>query len=495
MRKQLALVLILLLAQVLPASAQEREPSDAGTRIDPSGIISGRLDDDNPREIFFIDGLRGELIQFELRASDGDLDPVLAVFDNTGQLEFYRDDSAGGLGVTQELTLKANGRYFLVVGRFGYDLGSTEGEYELRLNRAGVISEQGSALRYGDSVIGTISQTEPQAYYTFEAAQGDILTVAMVRSSGDLDPYLKVINSQRFVIAENDDQAGAETRNARIDALIIEQTGMYIIMATRYREAAGDSSGSFVLSIDEAENSGTGTSQLAPLPIAFGDSRSATLSHQQYERFYTFVASRNDLVTISMARGSVGELDSYLILADVNFTPIVEDDDSGVGQNAKIADYPIPSEGKYHIIATRFEGSKGTSIGDFLLSLDVFSNAVEAVPADAVSISYGTSVPGKISDDNDQDLYAFYARQGEIITVSMTRVDGDLDAFLELLNGAQAVLLSNDDGGNGQNALIDNYTIPRSGLYFIRARRFFGGDGGNPNTSGGYVLVLAERFG
>lgn len=495
MRKLLVAALILLLAQALTGSAQERDPEDAGTRIDPSGIISGRLDDDNPREVFFIDGLRGEVIQFELRAIDGDLDPVLAVFDSRGALEFYRDDSAGSLGVSQDLTLKANGRYFLIVGRFGFQLGSSTGEYELRLIRAGVISEQGSALRYGDSVIGTISQTEPHAYYTFEAEQGDILAISMVRSSGDLDPYLKVISAQRFVIAENDDQAGAETRNARIDDLIIEQTGMYIIMATRYREAAGDSSGSFVLSIEEAEDSGAGTLQLAPLPIAFGESRSAALSHQQYERFYTFSASRNDLVTISMSRGSVGELDSYLILTDANFTPIVEDDDSGVGQNAMIADYPIPADGKYHIVATRFEGGKGTSIGEFLLSLDAFGNAVEAIPDDAVSISYGTSVPGKISDENDRDLYAFYARQGEVITVSMTRVDGDLDAYLELLNGAQEVVLSNDDGGNGQNALIDNYTIPHSGLYFIRARRFFGSEGGNANTAGGYVLVLAERFG
>ena len=487
-------LLILALILVAPASAQEREPSDAGTRIDPSGIISGRLDDDNPREVYFIDGLRGEVIQFALSATDGDLDPVLAIFDSRGQLEIYQDDGANGLDVAHELTLKANGRYFVVVARFGYQLGSTAGEFELRLTRAGVISEEGSALRYGDSVIGTISQSEPQAYYTFEAKQGDIVNISMVRSSGDLDPYLKVINGQRFVIAENDDHAGSESRNALIESLIINQSDTYIIMATRYRESAGESSGSFVLSIEEADNSGTGALQLAPLPIAYGETRAGLLSHLQYQRFYAFEAARNDLVSISMSRGSAGELDSYLILADAHFTPIVEDDDSGAGQNAQIADYPIPADGAYHIIATRFEGSKGSSIGEFLLSLDVFGDAEDAIPADAINISYGTSVPGKISAENGQDLYAFYARQGEIITVSMTRVDGDLDAFLELLNGSQELLLSNDDGGNGQNALIDNYTIPRSGLYFIRARRFFG-ENGNPNTAGGYVLVLAERFG
>ena len=161
-----SIALIVALFSLFVASAQEREQTAAGTRVDPSGIIGGRLDDANPREVFFLDGLRGEVIQFELRATDGDLDPVLAVFDNTGLLEFYRDDGDGGPTIAQEMTLNTNGRYFLVVGRFGHQLGSTAGAFELRLTRAGVISQEGNALRYGDSVIGAISHTEPQAYYT-----------------------------------------------------------------------------------------------------------------------------------------------------------------------------------------------------------------------------------------------------------------------------------------------------------------------------------------
>ena len=194
-----------------------------------------------------------------------------------------------------------------------------------------------------------------------------------------------------------------------------------------------------------------------------------------------------------MSRGSSGELDSYLILADEHFTPIFEDDDSGGRPNAKIADYRIPADGRYHIIATRFERSKGTTIGSYQISFDAVGSAFDKIPADAATINYGTSVTGVISAEDDHDLYAFYARQGERVTISMTRVDGDLDTFLELRDAAQEVLLSNDDGGNGQNSLIDNYTIPFSGLYFIRAGRFSQGSG-NPNTTGTYVLVLAERY-
>lgn len=482
-------LLLCLLASV--AGAQSREINTDDARIEHEGVITGRLDAENPRDVFFVDGLRGEVIRFELSATDGDLDPILAVFDDVGQLALYRDDSAGAAGVIHDLTMQRTGRYFVVAGRFGYSLGTTSGRYELRMTRKGVVSERGSTLRYGDSVIGTISDTSAEVYYTIQAEQGDILTISMVRSSGTLDPYLRVVDRDRFVIAENDDQPGAETRNARIDGLIIQKSGAYIIMATRY----DDSSGSFVLSVDEADGSGQGRSPQAPLPIAFGDTSSDSLNDGQFERFYAFEAAENDLITISMARGEGGNLDSYLYLTDSEFAPLAEDDDSGDGQNAKIIDFRIPAAGKYHIIATRFEGQFGTTSGDYRLSLELLDDPFVDVPPGAVSLELGASVTGRISADNPADTYAFYGRQGNIVSISMTRVDGNLDALLELLNGAQEVVTRNDDrAANDQNALINQFALPATGTYYIRARRYAGTDG-DPDTAGNYVLVLAERAG
>lgn len=485
--------ILLLLCLCMPAPtalSQPREISADEAQVEGDGVISGRLDDANPRDVFSVEGLRGEVIRFELDVTDGDLDPVLSIFDNSGRLALHRDDSAAGLGARHDLTMEKTGRYFVVVARFGYGLGTTAGGYELRMTRKGVLSEAGSTLRYNDSVIGAISDTKAEVYYTFQAEQGDILTISMVRSSGTLDPYLQVVDSERFEIAKNDDHS-RDTRNARIEGLIIERGGAYIIVATRY----DDSSGSFVLSIEEAENSGMGVARLAPLPLRYGESRTGTLSHAQYERFYSFEAAAGDLITISMTRGASGDLDSVLILADAEYAPIQEDDDSGVEfQDALITDYRIPAAGRYHIIATRYDGARGTTGGEYRLALDIVENPLAGLPGDALSLSYGTSVTGKISGDNEEDVYAFYGRRGEVISISMTRVDGNLDTYLELLNAAQEVAARNDDSGGSQNSLIDNFAIPATGMYTIRARRFSGTDG-NPDTAGAYVLVLAERAG
>ncbi len=482
----LAWALCLLLAPW--AAAQGREISADEALGEDQGMIAGRLDDANPRDLFTIDGLRGEVIHFELRALDASLDPMLLVFDESGRIVMARDDGAGGLGLERELTIERSGPYFVVVARFGDALGKTEGAYELRMTRKGVLSEGGSSLRYSDSVIGTISDARPEVYYSFEARQGDIVRLRMTRSSGTLDPYLKVVDGERFVIAENDDH-DSETRNAGIDALIIERSGAYIIIATRY----DDSSGSFVLSIEEAANSGSGSSPMAPLPIRFGESLSASLDHGLYERFYSFEADEGDLITIRMQRGAVGDLDSYLILADADFAPIMEDDDGGAAQqDSRITEYRIPATGRYHIIATRYDRARGGTTGAYRLSLEVLDDPQLAAPADAVSLKYGTSVSGKINGDNEQDLYAFYGRRGDVVAISMTRVDGNLDAYLELLNSGQEIVTKNDDTANSQNSLINNFALPATGMYYIRARRYSGTDG-NPNTAGAYVLVLAEK--
>ena len=461
-----------------------------GLRLDFGSLVEGYLDGLTPREVFVMDGWRGEVIQFELRAVSGDLAPALGVFDETGTVQFYRH---GEGHIQRRLTLQANGRYFVVVGRFGQALGTTAGRYELRLTRLGILSQEGSVLRVGDAVIDAISDDRPQVYYGFQAHQGGILTISMIRASGTLDPYVQVVSSEGLIIAENDDQVGVETRNARIDALIIEEAGLYIILAGRYGGKAGDSAGSFVLRLEEAENSGTGNLAAAPLPIRYAETKSGALDHRQHQRFYAFDAQRNDRVTIRMMRTSPGELDSYLILADADYAPLAEDDDGGRGQDAQILDYRIPAAGKYHIIATRYEGSGGTTIGHYQLALESLGDAFAGADPDALSISYGARASGDIGDADAEDLYVFYARQGETISISMTRGEGNLDPALDLLDSAQGLLLSDDDSGPGQSALIDDYVIPESGLYYIRARRY-ADSRGDPDTAGSYVLVLAQRF-
>jgi hypothetical protein len=62
---------------------------------------------------------------------------------------------------------------------------------------------------------------------------------------------------------------------------------------------------------------------------------------------------------------------------------------------------------------------------------------------------------------------------------------------VSILDGTLRSLASNDDS-DGQNSRIDRFTLPATGLYYIRASRFSGE--GRPPTRGSFILVLAQRF-
>jgi hypothetical protein len=415
------------------------------------------------------------------------------VLDDAGAVLASLDDS-GGSRVPQlaSLVIPRSGRYFVVVARFGFALGTTSGAYELRIERIGVSSASGSALRYGDQVINRISDMQPQLFYTFRAQRGDIINVHMRRVSGDLDAYLQVVDERSFVLDDNDDLLGALLPlNAGVEGLVIEQDGTYVIIASRYGQAAGTSAGSFVLTLEEARNSGLGNTPQTAFPLLLGDVVDGAITGDQPQRYYRFEARANDLITVRMSR-SGGSLDSFLTITDANLIPLVSDDDGGGGQNARIDQFLVPADGVYYIIASRFDGETTPTAGGYRLELQSLGSAFDGVPDGVARIGYGVTVTGSISDDAPDALYAFRGSAGDVLTVTMNRGDGDLDPTVSLLDASLNVLVRDDDSGSGQNARIERFTLPASGVYYIRAGRYDGTEG-SANTSGSFILVLARR--
>lgn len=487
MKRHLLYGLILLLL-TLTSAAQENIESET---LVVGSIAQGRIDDTTPRVVYRMDGSRGMVVRFVLAATDGDLDPVLTIFTADGDVLFRRDDTQGNRNVEATFTFEDNGLVYIVIGRFGYSLGSTSGDYELSIERIGVLSQQGTNLQYGIPVTDTITNTQPQIYYTFQANAGDILTIEMVRSSGTLDPVLQIVDSNRFLIAENDDADG-DTRNSRIENLIIQETGTYIIVATRYGESTGESVGSFVLIIGEGANSGLGNNRQSPQVIFLNQTIQAEITEEQYQRYYQFTAERDQIVTITLDRASFrGQLDAYLILTNAGYLSLIENDDGGSGTNARIASFRIPATGQYNIIATRFGRSEGDSHGEFNLTLQDNGFAFDGVVSDIPRLLYGTTLQDVISDNDSDSLYVFWGTIGDIVTISMDKTTGDLDAVLELLDNNQVRMLRDDDSGANQNARIERYILTYTGVHFIRASRYEG-SGRPTNTTGGFNLSLSR---
>ncbi|MEP7294088.1 MAG: pre-peptidase C-terminal domain-containing protein [Chloroflexota bacterium] len=455
--------------------------------------MSGTLNDATPQAIYAFTGLRGDVISIDLSVISGDLDPMLSLIDSSGSVIALSDDgSLSGRGSRDlrlaSLHLPHSDQYSLIVARFGYLLGTTSGAFSLTVDRIGVSSASGSALRYGDSVYNTITDSNPQVYYSFRAARGDVISVRMQRASGDLDPALLLVNGLSQIVADNDDSPGS--LDAAINGFIIREDGVYALIASRFGQAAGRSKGAFVLTLVSGSESGLGRTVEFALPILPGVAAQGEISENNSVRFYSFVGKRDDVVNIRMSRVG-GALDTFVALLDPSQREIVSDDDGGGGQNSLIGGYVLPRDGTYTIVATRFERAEGTTVGAYQLQLDVSGSVFATVQTDVTRLEYGTTVSGAISDAAPGVLYAFVGQQGDVITVAMNRVDGNLDSRVAILNADQNPLTSDDDGGGGQNARIESFTIGSTGVYYLLATRY-NGTQGDANTSGTYTLTLAE---
>jgi len=488
---QILFICGLLYLFTVPLIAQD----DAGEVVLFNQIVTGRIDNLTASQTYLFEALRCDFVSIKVTTTQGDLDPIVSVMNPDGSLLTYQDDSNGGEdNHIRALAIPSTGQYTLIISRFGYELGTTAGNFELLIERVGNGSGFGCALRYGDTVFQVIDNQQPEVFYSFRARLGDLINVTMRRRSGNLDPYLRLIDSNNQILMENDDVPGTDTAVASLEAFFVPADGTYYIQATRYGFIAGQSTGNFSLSITEAENSGIGNSALGAIPIEYNTTIEGDITNDQVARYYRFSARENDIITIAMSRLD-GNLDSYISLTSATLEELINNDDlSNETQNSRITDFRIPATGTYYVVATRFEGITGITTGKYRLQLQSQGNAFETVASDVRRILYGVSLTGNIDDITSEVWYTFYGEVGDVISLTLDRVEGNLDPYLELYaEDRQSVLAADDDSGGGaNNARVDRFTLGYTGIYYIRATRYFGDD--NPNTSGSFVLVLAQRF-
>jgi hypothetical protein len=222
----------------------------------------------------------------------------------------------------------------------------------------------------------------------------------------------------------------------------------------------------------------TETATLAPteivsvsqaVPAALGDTLTGTINQGQPSVFYSFEAQTGDAVSIRMQ--SVGDnLDPLLLLLDANGTEIARDDDGDPDgpRDALLANFPIPNDGTYIVVATRFGGDAGLSVGDFILTLTSSVPAVstEAPPPEITdTLIYGDVVESSIDDEFFEDRLLFVGQAGDTVTITMTALDSaDLDPFLILLGPDGQEIARNDDSSEfTRNAQLAGITLPESG--------------------------------
>lgn len=99
-------------------------------------------------------------------------------------------------------------------------------------------------------------------FWDFDVVAGDTVTITMQAEEGDLDSFLVLLDGQNNVLAYDDDSAGR--KDAMLANLRFPQGGTYTVAATRYAQAQGYTTGTYILGIQYDVGAGTGNVPAAP---------------------------------------------------------------------------------------------------------------------------------------------------------------------------------------------------------------------------------------
>ncbi len=353
-------------------------------------------------------------------------------------------------------------------------------------------------LVYGQTVDGTIDTSQPSVFYEFQATAGDVITVTMIVTGGDVDPFLVLNNADRMPLTTDDNSGGV--LNARL-TFVIPADGAYIIQATHAGGIPPEGGGTFSLNLTTAvEGTVEGTVPTtepipaetpAPgsdIPVMQGDSTRLaklqpgatvrdTLDRQVALRFYWFEADPGAQIIITPEQ--LADFQPLIVLYNAAFVE-QQRADPGAGIRTN-----LPDGGIYFLaVSLPDTGSAGGGYGF------VFEQSVNSATSENyIDIAYGESQPGNIDANIPGVTYRFSGSAGDVITITMSRAGGDLNSYLYLLDGqGQLLFEDNDSGGDNGDARI-SFTLPGDGVYLIVATRLGQAQG---TTSGSYLLDLSS---
>jgi len=325
-------------------------------------------------------------------------------------------------------------------------------------------------LAYGDSVAEALTSGRGDLW-TFSGESGDVVTISM--NAEEFDTFLALFDPSGKYLTCDDD--GGEQRNASIIDFPLPSSGVYTINAMGL---VPDSGGAYSLMISQTTNgllhptAGGGS-------LNIGDTKMNSLADWTGDA-WTFNGSVGDVISVG-ARS--GDFDTVLTIYGPDLHREASDDDGLGNFNSLVAGHSLPSSGRYTIVARAFDD---TALGTYELGTATGAEIPGwemAGPGGGEYISYGEMAQGNLTTVHG-DQWMFAGTAGDIVSISV--VSGDFDSLLSLFGPSGEYLTCDDDSGADANAILDGYTLPSSGMYYIDVLSY--GKGAN----GAYSLTLVQ---
>lgn len=202
-----------------------------------------------------------------------------------------------------------------------------------------------------------------------------------------------------------------------------------------------------------------------------GDSINGTANGSNRE--YSLQARAEDVFIITLQSD---DFDAYLTVQNPSGRTLAENDDSGLGLDARLR-FVVPADGTYTVIVGA--AFSEPPFGDFTLRVS------RALPTRTVSIG-DDAIIIEPSDGTSAASISFVGVGGQIVSISATSRAGD-DLALTLYGPGGEVIAEDDDSGPALDPLLLAQILPTDGTYTVEVYEIYGADLG-----GSVVAAVTE---
>ena len=467
------------------------------TRLTNNTTVSGTFDEGDSPHVYAFEGESGQYIQVEMNRVNGEIDPVITVYNIEGVPMALDDDSAGNTNaILRNIQLPEDGLYSVQANGRGL-----AGGYAIRLLNYEQFSPAtptvvipltptplppfmlpspapsipGNQLEPYKPVSNVLSEPTAVGIHTFTALAGDVITIG-VSSAQDIDEQQLIpaieISDPEGVIAGSDIAPNAQT-DAVIANLRIELDGVYTVFI-RGEEL---SFGAYVVSY------GIGSTRRNILKgeASFGERNESEILQRGFQHVWTLELKEGDVITAATNPGTNSQLDPILELAhdDEAGTVIATDDNGGGNLSSLIRSMTIPETGRYVL---RVRASQAQTTGTYALIWRYITVASTPTPPPAVAPIL--NVDDVIEASSEYRFYPFWGFKGQRVYVQVLAAEeSDLDPVAALIGPDGTELLMADDSDGDLNARFE-FELPEDGTYNVRVNGYL--------TTGPFIITVEE---
>jgi hypothetical protein len=319
------------------------------------------------------------------------------------------------------VVLPATGRYTIEVS----GANGTTGAYTMTLDIA-----PAQVLTGNETVTGLVDPPGTQAAFVFDAQPGEFITFRVERTSGDLRPIVFLHDPLHTISKGEIINNGDETIFRDFPVLV---PGRHILLVS----GAGGTSGAFRATMTRANQPPGGPRQICSGQIVGGRiSAAGQVDSFAFDAFQGFAR-------LSVAPGSNSTLTPGLVLKDPQGQPIAPFSEQL---------YSLPANGRYTVEVT----ASGSASGTYVLSARLFRLLFPE-----------SRLAGRFTCTDETHFFFVDGVAGEQVTISMTRLDGDLIPLMALGNSDNTFQVASSNDGKDNARIVT--VLPQTGTYTMVA--------------------------